>query len=1093
MKRISEILALAIFLVLSIVSEARGDADVYLEQVRRHHYLAKEFEGQNVAAVRLADGTITQRLNWAAYYEGFTNPGLAPTLAQLGGDRSSYAQTISTCLLANALATWFGTPAELNDYKIQLSAFIRYYVSLLEPVQIPPDSIYPIVAGVRQYNCNTTASFGVMRLSALAYFAYKVKFELSDYPNLVRDALDVVHCGNFRVPTYQELALVYFLTSPLGYVVKSHMYPTYGLNPGTHTPEAIFRCKTTPWLASTQITDNLGRKPTWNELGMNYYYAWGLTPVHTWIAQQHYYNTTWGTIMDWTPILGSAWAAADASQDWYEGRNVHGRPVNRYYSASMFALNYAFAVADVDGLAVLGSAAMAELKTIRALAKAAPDAATAMSLLERTKRVLRGAGGLLGDNVAKFRGLFGTPLLSENGWLAFKSGWRATSDEASKMFGGSMLTFLRGGPTRDGIIVPGIQVIMKDFMKNGGSAHNMYMTVRQKLKEAVAFSTDRATQPSSVPDAQIFAELATTKYGKDASLNEMRQWPASLLSGENLDDIKAFVTGPGHVVEANANGVTYYIRNGEAIIDGENFVVKQFCIDTATMKKGSIEYIASYEARDAMEREVERLFTESMNGSTKVERVMEIGIRIEWLINQVLPYSKGNSSIAQAWKHAIFDSRGIALGEIRSGIGFDIKAWVRTAEQYVAEHPSYYKRVAETLDGVTFPAPTLPPTPPAISPPTSITLKGKLDIKSAVKEIGLSGGLRQFSGWIGNKYRTSEWDSQAADPPDQSNLPNELRNPLFVQIKAFPMASNGEPVVGSVSIAEGRLTTAPADFDATKYPDWHRPGLNIDIPDSFSNEDVSTSNDFGIWAHWAGTKKKRRIYPADVLIYEESGEETPASIQSEYTQLKKYLEDKGISVDLRHATTGLNLSYYRVAFLSLFGWRDLPGPTWKATSDLTSWVAKLPAWLGKGGRRLVVMGENSEYWNVDGTPGINDNINSLVSGIGSALRLSSASADDLDYGDRCKGFGSMATSPLTTDITTLVEQWTATVTGGESIGMASENGSGAWMQREVWSAERTSDVILSGDTNWVLNNNSDCGFVDENKDFIFKLVDSMIP
>jgi hypothetical protein len=65
------------------------------------------------------------------------------------------------------------------------------------------------------------------------------------------------------------------------------------------------------------------------------------------------------------------------------------------------------------------------------------------------------------------------------------------------------------------------------------------------------------------------------------------------------------------------------------------------------------------------------------------------------LIRRSVFYEHGSSGIADALTLALLEPQGFTFGQIREGIGFDLKAWTKFLEQYATEYPDYFEGQAE--------------------------------------------------------------------------------------------------------------------------------------------------------------------------------------------------------------------------------------------------------------------------------------------------------------------------------------------------------------------------------------------------------------
>lgn len=738
-----------------------------------------------------------------------------------------------------------------------MSSYVRFYVLQLK--NAPDYQQYPIDNGTRYYNCDRQDSFGVMRTTMLSYWAWSIRHDMANYPNRVKTTLQGVACG--RAPLSEDdLAFIWFLRSPLGKVLKAHQFPIYGLDPFSETPEALFTCNTTPWIGSVSAKYAPQEKPAWNDIGMNQYYGFGLTPVHTWIAKQHFYQTKWGVLFDLTPFLGGAYAAAERWETLYEGRDVNGVPQSRLVAGGLFASFYALAMVDYIGATRLGTQGVRTLAKLRKLAKVAASPAEIAALLGKIRGVARLAPSL-GDNLAQFRGLFGTPLSALDQWKQFRSAWRPSTEAGSKLFGEGMSLFIEGGVTREGTAIVGAQEHITHALA-GGDVDEAFDLAKKAIEDGAAFSTMRTYDgPAKLTDEAILQQVPTSKYGKPFDRSKGgRGFPLidhgrTPVPPAHLDEFWEFVHGPGHIHE-NIDPRMFpekWIRTVETQIGAQTFPTKR--IEMMARDAGRAEYIATAEAEAAMWKEMRSMFREAANPATAVERVNELGMRMEHLVNSVIPYEHGSSTIAQGWRTAVSGSRGVTFGEIAQGVGLDLKAWVRTPEQYVAELPTYFKKVDETIDGVAFATPQISVvTMPPPGAPT-VVLSGVLDVAGSVKVVATNATARTLAGWIASKDRFQEWETGALpDPSMLSGMHPVFQNPKDITVKAFSTNAAGEAInTGSPLAQSVPSLDATADFSPTTYPSWHKPGFTIDVPLS------AADGTYGIWAVWTGTNMMKRI------------------------------------------------------------------------------------------------------------------------------------------------------------------------------------------------------------------------------------------
>lgn len=444
--------------------------------------------------------------------------------------------------------------------------------------------------------------------------------------------------------------------------------------PPMGSPRELIEQKTTPSFAyNHQVAAKLAIPVSWDQLGMNDYWAFGYTPIHSFLARMQFEHPL---ITSLIPVIGPALSAGDSFLTMIEGKDAAGQDANRLLAAGAFAINYAFAVADVG---FVKSLSVSTYKGLRSAARAA-----------KTLTTPEGAKAL----VQSMRKTIGS---------APEAGTQARQ----------VLTRL-GDPVEPNLT---LWVQALDFTEAEGRAYT------QIMRNAVRLAAIRARHATSHGLKMTYKQVRTVlEKGSNVTAKKLNNRYAAdfgkaRVFGEGLH------TGLGGRYEKFVDRIrAFCLKHGVprqgycevqviGVIAGDQIPLTHLAVFDMKIGQygwGGIQHWAHDFVPDAglitkIDDHLELLFKKAVDPKATREEVVAAVAEIQWWEANTTRWLRGTQGISDATSKALLEARGIEVGRWKPDVSPDFEAFTRSVDDYVANYPDFFIRAADT------PAPVLKP------------------------------------------------------------------------------------------------------------------------------------------------------------------------------------------------------------------------------------------------------------------------------------------------------------------------------------------------------------------------------------------------
>lgn len=275
---------------------------------------------------------------------------------------------------------------------------------------------------------------------------------------------------------------------------------------------------------------------------------------------------------------------------------------------------------------------------------------------------------------------FGKPLSRRQNWRKFKSGWRVFSETASRAYGTRYKKWV--GRAKK-------PAHFEDFMDL------LQLGVSQANRAA------READPNTPFQGSYGWEKKEGKMGPThADFDREKIWSRDV-NEETYNDFAKFVgIDPTYSYEDGApreasKSRDVHIQLGSRKISTMRITVNYELVPTAegvmksVVKKVHVDYLLTSEEVGEVFAHLKELYQIAIGADDAA--ACRASFEMADLIRKAVPYVQGSGGVADALSIALLEPRGFKFGEVRPGIGLDLKSWTReNLDQTIEEYPSYF-------------------------------------------------------------------------------------------------------------------------------------------------------------------------------------------------------------------------------------------------------------------------------------------------------------------------------------------------------------------------------------------------------------------
>jgi hypothetical protein len=654
----ASLLAVLVAWVASVPARAADDG---------HDWALKAQTDEGISQVWRTDGVASEEGFFRAWFATFENPNVKPPSTPW---ERSYADFLWTCAQYHKGAY---LKALTDDERASIENLLFAYTATLTTdhgnsffLSVPAaqtDCDDPLILpDVYQNRADDTLDLTILG-SAL-------------HESPPQQLLDKMHAWRTGTPVgITDLFALYIAdTYPalLGFDKKA----TLALMPAYGSPRELIGQKTTPSFAyNRKVADELALPIGWDQMGMNDYWDFGYTPIHSFLARMSYEHPL---ITALVPIIGPALSAGDGWLTLLEGKDAAGQDANRLLGAGSFAINWAFAVADVGFVKGLSIGTYKTLREGARLAKKLATPGEAKALMLSLRKALREAPQA-GPEAHRALTRLGDPVDPHlNLWVEALG----FDEKAGRTYGQLMRNAVRLAAMRARhATTTGSKMTYKSVRKVIETGSNV---VARRLKNK---------------DAANFAKVRSLGDGLGTYINGKYERFA--------DRIREFCLKHG------IKRTGYCEVQVVGVIDGTEIPLTHMAIFEMKVGRfgwGGIQHWAHDFVPDAqlvtkIDDHLELLFKKAIDPKATREEIVAAVAEIQWWEANTTRWVRGTQGISDATSKALLEARGIEVGRWKPDVSPDFEAFVRSKDDFVASYPDLFIRSADT------PAPVLKPVP----------------------------------------------------------------------------------------------------------------------------------------------------------------------------------------------------------------------------------------------------------------------------------------------------------------------------------------------------------------------------------------------